>query len=70
MPLSSRIIHVGLDPHGSPSIWAEVDPSIVGELEYDLAVKGTGHPVEGELHHLRSFVQGAFVWHVYIRIKF
>ena len=67
MPECAEIIHVGLDPQGTPCIWAEVitERSL---RPYDVIVAGTGHPLPAGArnNHVGSFVQGSFVWHVFV----
>jgi hypothetical protein len=60
-----EIIHVGLDPSGTPCVWIELTP---GDRTEKLAIHiiGTGNPVRGTKAYICSFVQSPFVWHVYI----
>lgn len=66
LPNGYHIVHVGLDPTGAPCIWALVDTerSLIQETVY---VVGTGHllPFRAD-RHLGSFVDGSFVWHVFL----
>lgn len=71
-----RVIHAGLDPLGQPCIWCEVDTSYFDASEsprggVEVFIVGTGNPsgwvARAEAHHISSFIQGAFVWHVYAR---
>ncbi len=65
----NRVIHVGLDPNGAACLWAEVAPDIVpyGGSPLKVVIVGTGMDVpEGHLSHCGSFVDGVFVWHVYV----
>lgn len=65
IPHGSPLRHVGLDPTGTPCVWAEVDPD-AKPAPVQLFVVGTGHPIPKEaVRHLGSFVQKPFVWHVY-----
>jgi hypothetical protein len=69
MPMAAQIIHVGLDPSGTPCLWAEVDPTAPA-THRKIAVIGTGNPLDfghdyTSARHLGSLVQGPFVWHVY-----
>lgn len=77
MPTAIDVLHVGLDPQGAPCIWAKVD-STKNLRPWVLWVVGTGHPLPedgkpgtGEgfdfASHIGSFVQGPFVWHVFLR---
>lgn len=67
LPAEYEVIHVGLDPFGIPSIWAIVDPFRV-KIWKTVRVFGTGHeiPESVENRHIGSFVQGPYVWHVFI----
>jgi len=66
IPLMSKIIHAGLDPKGVPCVWAAVDPE--SELiPVKILVVGTGNPLRSHFdRHVGSFIQGPFVWHVFI----
>ncbi len=66
MPLYTEIIHVGLDPKGVPCLWGRVD-TVQLHIEREFYVTGTGHPLpDGDNRHVGSFVDGAFVWHVWM----
>lgn len=66
-PVGAKIIHVGIDPTGEPCVWAEVNAENDMQ-EIKLCVVGTGQLKPSEAKdHLASFVQGPFVWHVYLR---
>lgn len=66
MPVSATVLHVGLDPLAQPCLWARIDPT-APLVEYSLYVSGTGQPVpDGDNKHLGSFVDGQFVWHVWM----
>lgn len=61
-------VHVGLDPSGQPCLWYECNPD-GGSRVVDVVILGTGHTLPddyNEMHHFGSFVQGEFVWHVYL----
>lgn len=61
-----KIIHVGLDPLGTPCIWAEVN-SDSSLKPFIVHVVGTGCPVptNGITRHIGTFKQGRYMWHVY-----
>lgn len=65
LPLNSTVTLVGNDPSGRPCIWAIVDP-IEPLRRQKLYVVETGHPLPSATSHLGSFVDGSFVWHVFI----
>lgn len=60
-----RVVLIGLDPNGAPCLWAEVDPS-ARKVRRRLYIRGTGHAVPPSANHLGSFLQGPFVWHVFV----
>lgn len=65
MPANPTLIHAGLDPQGTPCVWAIVEPDEPCE-PVSIRVVGTGHPFTSELtQHVGSFNQGPFVWHVF-----
>lgn len=66
MPEHANVLHVGLDPQGTPCLWAMVDAIESKEL-VSVFVVGTWNPMPFEtLRHVGSFVQGPFVWHVFL----
>jgi hypothetical protein len=66
LPAGSEVLHVGLDPDGAPCLWARVD-SHAPKVTHTLYVTGTGHPIpEGDNRHLGTFINGPFVWHVWM----
>jgi hypothetical protein len=66
MPAHANVLHVGLDPQGTPCLWAMVDTAKPME-PVSVLVVGTGNPMPFEpLRHVGSFVQGPFVWHVFL----
>ena len=65
LPSRSVVTHVGLDPQGTPCIWAKVDTDSPPEL-FEIIVAGTGHPLPDDILHLGSFVHlERLVWHVF-----
>lgn len=59
-------LHVGLDALGKPSIWLEVDPE-GSPRDCNVYVVGTGMPLPSSAaQHLGTFVQGPYVWHLYV----
>jgi hypothetical protein len=61
-----RVLHVGLDPQGTPCVWCEVN-NVERQSQLVIYIVGTGNEVPaGATDHIGSFVQGPFVWHVYI----
>ena len=65
MPCGARPIHAGLDPAGTPCLWAEVQPeNALAEMR--VAMLGTGHTIPSSAYeHVASFNQNPFIWHVY-----
>jgi hypothetical protein len=66
MPFGAEVIHAGLDPQGTPCLWAKVESGNSPEPVSVLMV-GTGNqmPYEAD-RHLGSFTQGDYVWHVFL----
>lgn len=65
-PMGAIPLHVGLDPNGVPCIWLEVDDEKFSRTG-TVFIFGTGHKIpEDVTYHAGSFVQGEFVWHVYL----
>jgi hypothetical protein len=70
MPIGAQLIHVGLDPLGTPCVWAKVRSDSQTE-EREIHVYGTGHRMSGQAYnHVGSFCQGPFVWHVFSPAKY
>ena len=79
MPQGAEVIHAGLDPQGSPCVWAVVD-TISKPEPVRIFVRGTGEPITCTPgcraasctphvgRHISSFTQGAGVWHVFVPI--
>ena|GEM_PF-465736 len=68
LPAICQTIHAGLDPKGDPCVWALVDPECPMH-DQEIQIYGTGHPVEEiYLHHIGSFVQAIFMWHVFLKL--
>jgi hypothetical protein len=67
MPIGAEIIHIGLDPNGTPCLWAMVDTG--KELApTEILLFGTGHPIMEKIGaHLGSFNDRSYVWHVFLK---
>ena len=63
MPEGSEIIHVE-NQNGVPTLWALVCPNAL-PVQRSFSIRGTGHPVDSILHHLKSWQDGQFVWHLF-----
>lgn len=67
LPTGYEIALIGLDPNGTPCLWAIVDleHSIASETIY---IVGTGLPIPPNVvnRHIGSFIQGPFGWHVFL----
>lgn len=66
MPKGAKVVHLGNDPQGRECVWIEFD-SI---QEFNLCTRmfqifGTGHLIPPLSTHLRSWVNGPYVWHLY-----
>lgn len=65
MPGEARPLHVGHDPSGQPSLWAEVEPG-QPERPHRFRTYGTGHIIDGPATYIGTFQGGpGLVWHVY-----
>ncbi len=73
MPSGAKILHVEVQPASSlversqPCLWALVDPEAKKCLR-SFYIFGTGHslgPRADDLRHVGTFLDGAFVWHVF-----
>lgn len=57
-------LHVGRDPKGDFSIWCQVDTDLPKEkVRFD--VYGTGNFMDETGMYVGTFLDGAFVWHVF-----
>lgn len=66
IPSDSWICHVGLDPNGTPCLWAEVNTdSEMKEMTYHVIGTGFECPDDGS-EYRATFIYGSFVGHVYI----
>ena len=66
VPENPHVLHVGLDPEGTPCIWCQV-LTTNRRIDMSVAVVGTGHPCPQGGVYRGSFNQGPFVWHVFTR---
>lgn len=65
LPVGAKILHVGLDPNKDACLWVQHDCGS-GTEEHTVFVVGTGNPVPDKAKtYIGSFVQTAFVWHVF-----
>lgn len=66
LPKGYEVLSVGLDPKGTPSIWALVNPSADME-ETIILCFGTGHTVDEPVGKFLGTVrQEFFVWHFFL----
>lgn len=66
MPFGAEVLHAGLDPQGTPCLWAMVETHHPTE-PVSVLVVGTGNPMPFEpLRHVGSFIQSPIVWHVFL----
>lgn len=65
LPISARVLHVGLDPNQVPCIWAKVDTD-EPKLDRLFFIVGTGNelPVDAK-HYIGTYNQAHFVWHLW-----
>lgn len=66
LPCGHQILHVGLDPGGKPCLWALVSPDANTRMVQLYIVPTGGEEPAQASKHLGSFVQGPFVWHVFL----
>lgn len=66
MPKGAKVIHLGNDPNGQECVWVEFDVTQETNLVPRMfQIFGTGHLVPPLSTHLRSWINGPFVWHLY-----
>ncbi len=66
IPLGGKIIHAGLDPRGTPCLWAVVDTQSP-KAPIFVYVVGTGNPMPlHDVQHVGTINHGPFMWHVFI----
>lgn len=68
LPRGARMLHVGIDPAGSPALWAIVDQDAPRHPR-ELVVIGTGRelPVESA-SYVGTYQLGAYVYHCFERL--
>lgn len=65
LPAEHKIVHVALQ-HGNITMWAEVSLANVPYKPIPVSVVGTGHDIPEDTEHVGTFMDGPFVWHVYV----
>jgi hypothetical protein len=65
VPLGAKPLYADLQ-HGEIVWWAEVDPE-APTLRVDVITVGTGWDIPESAKHVGTVLDGAFVWHVYVR---
>ena len=71
VPASFVPLHVGLDPQDHPCLWGAVDTASPKQT-IKVFIVGTGNPLpegvnlDSSTYHVGSFVQGPFMWHVFM----
>jgi hypothetical protein len=63
LPPQAQILSVQ-SQEGIPTLWALVDPQEETQQRY-FRVVGTGWEIEEEVNHIGTYMEGAFVWHVF-----
>lgn len=66
VPENPKPLHVGLDPDGTPCLWCQV-LTTNAVVDMPVAICGTGHHVPQDGTYRGTFIQGAFVWHVFTK---
>lgn len=66
MPVGARIL-AGQMQHGTPTLWAIVDPTAFTELR-GVRVVATGDTLDPDTLHWQTFTtqDGALVWHIFV----
>jgi hypothetical protein len=65
IPQGYDVKHTGLDAHGTPCIWAVVNPD-KPKVRATFRVRGTASRVEEFFNYIGTFVRGEYVWHVFM----
>lgn len=66
-PIGAKILHVDLlqrAPH-EPSMWVQLDESRRPMLTHAFQIVGTGRAVPERGHHVATWQQDGYVWHLY-----
>ena len=70
IPEGAKLLWIHKDPNENMCLWAEVDTDKPVEKLYCTLI-GTGWPIEDTLKngykYFSSFLDGAYVWHVYLK---
>lgn len=64
IPKGGVVRHFGLDGNGEQCIWVEVDPA-AEPVPRVFVIYGTGWDIDPDLEYVATFVDRAFVWHLY-----
>lgn len=66
IPYGFKIVLVD-QQNGTWYVWAEVDPEepLVEQVKFE--VIGTGWDISENFEHLKSYLEGPFVWHIYYK---
>jgi hypothetical protein len=64
LPENAEILTVGKEPRGNYSLWAIVDTT-APLVKKEFIILGTGHEIPNNAWYIKSFRDGAFVWHVF-----
>jgi hypothetical protein len=60
-----KILRVGHDPKGVPCIWIELTQGKYSDA-FEIHIVGTGEKISGCCDYVGSFVDGYYMWHVYV----
>ena len=66
IPMASQVLTVQVQ-HGKPCIWVMVNPD-AKRITYQFVLRGTGHPIEGDLGpHIGTLqmADGSLVFHLF-----
>jgi len=63
LPGDAQVLHVAMQ-QSTPCLWAAVAPD-ADVIPRRFAVRGTGHSLPSGAHHVATFSQPPFVWHLF-----
>jgi hypothetical protein len=60
-PQEAKVVHVE-----NFFVWIELNPEAEKNTVMNFEIFGTGHTIPDEACHFGTFLEGAFVWHLYV----
>jgi hypothetical protein len=61
LPRAAKVVHVE-----NFFVWIELNPEAEKNTVMNFEIFGTGHTIPDEACHFGTFLEGAFVWHLYV----